>query len=121
MSVGLVTVTLFLGSSFTLDKVVTAVTSAEPVLTQTAQNGKAEADRLLEAGRRQYRQGRVQEALEAFQQVLAIRQSIGDRNGVAETYSIIDDRILSKYSKTARQGSGAASGYAEDYETTPRS
>jgi len=121
MSVGLVTVTLFLGSSFTLDKVVTAVTSAEPVLTQTAQNGKAEADRLLEAGRRQYRQGRVQEALEAFQQVLAIRQSIGDRNGVAETYSIVDDRILSKYSKCARQGSGAASGYAEDYETTPRS
>nr|WP_275973889.1 CHAT domain-containing tetratricopeptide repeat protein [Argonema galeatum] len=38
----------------------------------------------MEAGRLQYRQGRVQEALETFQQVLTIRQGMGDRNGVAE-------------------------------------
>ena len=83
MSVGLVTATLFLGFSFT------PVTVDRPAQAQTAQNPKAEADRLFEAGRRQYRQGRVQEALETFQQVLAIRQGMGDRNGVGETLNEI--------------------------------
>ena len=52
---------------------------------QTASNRKAEADRLLEQGNKQYKVSQFQAALQFFQQALIIYREIGDRNGVGSS------------------------------------
>lgn len=64
--------------------------------TQTAQNLKAEADRLNQEGIRQYERGQFQEALATFQRVLVIRQRIGDYKGEEITFNnigVVYDRL----------------------------
>ncbi len=52
---------------------------------QTASNRKAEADRLLEQGNKQYKVSQFQAALQYYQQALTIYREIGDRNGVGSS------------------------------------
>jgi CHAT domain-containing protein/tetratricopeptide (TPR) repeat protein len=55
-----------------------------PEEAQNAQNTKTEADRLFQRGNEQLNSGKLQKALETYQQVLEIRRKIGDRAGEGE-------------------------------------
>ncbi|ERT04965.1 TPR repeat family protein [Lyngbya aestuarii BL J] len=57
------------------------VLAESPVLAQSQDQRKAQADQLLEQGIQQYKTSQFQEALQSFQQALEIYREIGDRNG----------------------------------------
>ncbi len=56
---------------------------AAPV--STLKNYQIEAELLFQRGHQKFRKNQHKEALEIYQQVLAIRQEFGDRKGIAET------------------------------------
>ncbi|MFB2877873.1 tetratricopeptide repeat protein, partial [Floridanema aerugineum] len=59
------------------------------VLAQTNSEKKAEASRLLQQGNQQFKTSKFQEALQSFQQALAIYREIGDRNGEARALGTV--------------------------------
>ena len=74
--------------------------------TATAQDRKAEADRLLNQGNQQFAHSQFQEALASFQQVLSIYREIGDRfkegatlNNIGEVFRNLGqyDQALASY------------------------
>ncbi|WP_293111265.1 CHAT domain-containing tetratricopeptide repeat protein [Moorena sp. SIO4G3] len=58
---------------------------ASPGLAQTVESPKAEADRLLNKGREQYKVSQFREALQSWQRALTIYQKIEDPQGVANS------------------------------------
>jgi CHAT domain-containing protein/Tfp pilus assembly protein PilF len=74
----------------TLALLVTGV-GKDAAVAQTASNQsrKAEADRLLQEGIQQLRQGKFRAALETFQKVLVIRKEVGDKAGEGTTLNNI--------------------------------
>ncbi|MCZ0899274.1 tetratricopeptide repeat protein [Microcoleus sp. HI-ES] len=50
-----------------------------------ARDPKTQADELFETGVKQHREGLFREAIETFEQVLAIRKQLGDQAGIGET------------------------------------
>ena len=60
---------------------------------------KTQADQLFQKGVGQHRQGLFREALQTFEQVLAIRQQLGDKLGIGETFNNIGE----VYAETASQ------------------
>lgn len=65
----------------------------------TTQDRKAEAENLFKRGIEQFRHSQLREALESYQQVLELRQAIGDKAGEGETvYRIgVTYRYLGRY------------------------
>lgn len=59
------------------------LSSPQVALAQTRSDRKAEGDRLLQQGARQYQMSRYQEALSCFEQTLRIYREISYRNGEA--------------------------------------
>ena len=58
-----------------------AQVAGTPQVAQAVSDRRAEADRLLKQGRQQYQTGQFREALQSWQQALAILREIGDRAG----------------------------------------
>ncbi|MBO1049894.1 MAG: tetratricopeptide repeat protein [Dolichospermum sp. DEX182a] len=52
---------------------------------QTSQDRKAEADKLFEQGKQQYQRSQYKDAIQSWQQALAIYQQLKDRNGEAKS------------------------------------
>ncbi|WP_228050429.1 hypothetical protein [Tychonema sp. LEGE 06208] len=50
-----------------------------------ATDPKTPADKLFETGVKQHREGLFREAIQTFEQVLAIRKQLGDKRGIGET------------------------------------
>ena len=50
-----------------------------------ATDPKTQADKLFETGVKQYREGLFREAIQTFEQVLAIRKQLGDKPRIGET------------------------------------
>ena len=55
--------------------------AVDPVVAQVQNDRKAEADRLLQQGIQQYQISQFWEALQSWEQALAIYREIGDRTG----------------------------------------
>jgi len=60
-----------------------SIFSASPVVAQTSESQKVEADRLLEQGIQQHQTSQFQAAIQSWQQALTIYREIGDRWGEA--------------------------------------
>ena len=79
----LITVLLTISESWGVNFKFTLLNST--AVAQTVNNRKAEADRLFEQGNKQYRISQFQQALQSWQQSLAIYREIGDRSGIANS------------------------------------
>ncbi|MEA5497567.1 tetratricopeptide repeat protein [Limnoraphis robusta Tam1] len=77
------------------------VLSESPVLAQTQQQRKAEADRLLDLGIQQFNISQFREALQSFQQALDIYREIGNRQGEANSLNNLGNAYnsLGQYQK----------------------
>ena len=76
---GLIVLLGVIGSIFAPLAFESSLFSVSPVVAQTNQERKEEADRLLKKGYQQYQAGQFQESLQLFQQALTIYQDIGER------------------------------------------
>ncbi|MBE9001075.1 tetratricopeptide repeat protein [Nostoc sp. LEGE 12447] len=68
---------------------------------QTSQNRKIEADKLLEQGKQEFERGQYQNAIQSWQQALAIYQELKDHNGEANSLMNLGEayRNLGQYPK----------------------
>lgn len=57
---------------------------------------KTKADKLFKTGVEQFRRGTFDEALETYEQVLTIRQELGDQAGIGQTFNNIGDVYINQ-------------------------
>jgi hypothetical protein len=62
--------------------------AASPVVAQTSDARKAEADRLLEQGLQQHQASQFQAAIQSGQQALVIYRELKDRNGEGNLWKV---------------------------------
>lgn len=102
--ISLVTATLFLSVTSTLQLPRTGLNSGGAALAQTTQDRAAQTARLIELGNYQFDRGQFREALETFQQVLDIARAIGSRRGEGTTLNKIGliYKSLGQYSQALK-------------------
>jgi len=78
-----------------------SILSASPVVVQTSESQKVEADRLFQQGKQQYDNSQFQTAIQSWQQALTIYQEISDHQGEAKSLNRLGSAYysLGKYQK----------------------
>ena len=87
-----------------------------PAIAQTTQNPKAEADRVLVQGIQQYEAGRIEAALQSWQQALTLYRQAQDRKGEGDALNNLGLvlQILGQLRQSDRSSSAAFDPGARD-------
>ena len=80
---------LLLGLTPLLPQRAIAQVAGTPQIAQSVSDRKAEADRLYEQGKQQYRTSQFRNAFQSYQQALSLYREIGDRAGEGTTLNNI--------------------------------